>query len=163
MRTQLHPSASLLEALRARPLWAAGLVLSVVGLVNAGYLSWTRLFNTTIYCGPGSSACDAVSNSVYGYLLGIPVAYLGFLSYAVLLGLLLLEHRVDFFKVNGLVLTFGLTLFGTLFSGYLQYASIFRLREVCPYCVLNAVTMVALFVVTVLRLRSIWQADDGDA
>lgn len=163
MKTQLQPYASLLETLRARPLWAVSLVLSVIGLVNAGYLSWTRLVNTTIYCGPGSSACDAVSNSVYGYLLGVPVAYLGFLSYAVLLGLLLLETRIDFFKANGLILTFGLTLFGTLFSAYLQYASIFRLREVCPYCVLNAVTMAALLVVTVLRLRRAWQADSRDS
>ncbi|MCS6910095.1 MAG: hypothetical protein NZM11_05930, partial [Anaerolineales bacterium] len=63
MRTQLQPPASLLKALRARPLWVASLVLSVIGLINAGYLSWTRLFNTSIYCGPGSSACDVVSNS----------------------------------------------------------------------------------------------------
>lgn len=163
MKTQLQPRASLLEALRSHPLWTASLALSLVGLVNAGYLSWTRLVNTTIYCGPGSSACDAVSNSVYGYLLGVPVAYLGLLSYAALLGLLLLEPRLDFFRANGLILTFGLTLFGTLFSGYLQYASIFRLREVCPYCVLNAVTMAALWVVTVLRLPRAWQTDAGEA
>jgi uncharacterized membrane protein len=155
-----QPSRSALrETIQASPLWTASLALSVLGLVNAGYLSWTRLFNTSIYCGPGSNACDAVSNSVYGYLLGIPVSYLGLLTYLALIGLLALEWRFDFFKANGLVLLFGLTLFGTLFSGYLQYASIFRLREICPYCVLNAVTMVALLVITLLRLRRSWQSD----
>lgn len=161
MRNQLNSRASWAASLQANPFWAASLALSVLGLVNAGYLSWTRLFNTSIYCGPGSNACDAVSNSVYGYLLGIPVSYLGLLSYLVLIGLLVLEMRVDFFKTNALIMIFGLTLFGTLFSGYLQYASIFRLREVCPYCVVNAVTMLALLVIAVLRLRRSWQSDGG--
>jgi len=157
-----HPSRSaLLETIQASPLWTASLVLSLVGLINAGYLSWTRLFNTTIYCGPGSNACDAVSNSVYGYVLGIPVAYLGLLTYLALGGLLLLEQRVEFFKANGPLAVFGLALFGTLFSGYLQYASLFRLREVCPYCVLNAVIIAALLVLAILRLRQAWQRDDS--
>ncbi len=157
-----HPSRSaLLETLQSNLLWTAGLALSLIGLINAAYLSWTRLSNTTIYCGPGSNACDAVSNSVYGYVLGIPVAYLGLLTYLALGGLLLLEQRVEFFKTNGPLAVFGLALFGTLFSGYLQYASLFRLREVCPYCVLNAVTIATLLVFAILRLRQAWQSDDG--
>jgi uncharacterized membrane protein len=134
-------------------LHTSSLALSVVGLLNAAYLSWTRLVNTTIYCGPGSSACDAVSNSIYGQILGIPVAYIGLVSYITILTLLLLESRSEFVQTNGPVAVFGLTLIGTLFSGYLQYASIFLLREICPYCVVNAIIMLSLLVISILRLR----------
>lgn len=134
-------------------IWLASFVLAVIGAVNAGYLAWTKLMNTNIYCGPGSSACDAVSASQYGYLLGIPVSYLGFASYLAIIALLVLESRGGFFKSNAPIAVFGLTLFGTLFSGYLQYASLFLLQEVCPYCVVNAVTMLVLLVLSILRLR----------
>lgn len=129
------------------------LALSAIGLLNAAYLSWTKLVNTNIYCGPGSSACDAVSNSIYGQILGIPVAYLGFISYLAILALLLLENRSEFLQSNGPIAVFGLALVGTLFSGYLQYASIFLLQEVCPYCVVNALVMLTLLIVSILRLR----------
>jgi len=129
------------------------LVLSIIGLLNAAYLSWTKLVNTTIYCGPGSSACDAVSNSIYGQIMGVPVAYLGFMSYLAILALLLLENRSEFMQNNGPIAVFGLALIGTLFSGYLQYASIFLLQEVCPYCVVNALVMLTLLIVSILRLR----------
>lgn len=134
-------------------LHTSSLVLSIIGLLNAAYLSWTRLANTSIYCGPGSSACDAVSNSIYGQIMGIPVAYLGLVSYLGLIALLLLENRSEFLQINGPIAVFGLALVGTLFSGYLQYTSIFILREICPYCVVNAVIMLTLLIISILRLR----------
>jgi uncharacterized membrane protein len=152
MATTIEPS-TLWQTLRADTLRLASLALAVIGAVNAGYLAWTKAMNTNIYCGPGSSACDAVSASQYGYLLGIPVSYLGLASYLALIALVLLESRAGFFKTNGPLAVFALTLFGTLFSGYLQYASLFVLREVCPYCVVNAVVMAVLFVLSLLRLR----------
>jgi uncharacterized membrane protein len=150
--TTTTPSA-LISFLREQPLRAVSLALSLVGAVNAGYLAWTKFTNTAVYCGPGSSACDAVQASVYGELMGIPVSYLGLASYAALIALLLLESRVALLRFNGPVLVFGLTLIGALFSAYLQYASFFLLQEVCPYCVLNALLMLTLLVLAILRLR----------
>lgn len=154
MRTNTQPGgAGLWPRLLTDRLWTASLVLSFLGLLNAGYLAWTKLTSTSIYCGPGSTACDAVSNSRFGYLADIPVSYLGFGTYLVLIALLLLEGRGEFFRTNGPIAVFGLTLFGTLFTLYLQYTSLFILREVCPYCVVNALTMAALFVLALIRLR----------
>lgn len=150
--TQTSP-AGVWPALRADRLGTASLILSILGLVNAGYLSWTRLTSTSIYCGPGSTACDAVSNSRFGYIADIPVSYLGFAAYVALIALLALENRHPFLKSNAPIAFFGLTLFGTLFTLYLQYTSLFILREVCPYCVVNALTMAALLFLAFFRLR----------
>lgn len=149
-----------LTALLADRLRLASLILTVVGLFDAGYLAWTKLTVTSIYCGPGSSACDAVSASTFGYLMGIPVSYLGFATYVALFGLLALEPNLPLLKRFGPLAVFALTLFGTLFSGYLQYASIFILREICPYCVVNALTQLTLLVLAVLRLRQSLAAID---
>lgn len=146
---------------RGQPLRVISLALSVVGAANAGYLSWTKLTNTAVYCGPGSSACDAVQASVYGELMGIPVSYLGLASYAAILILLALEGRWALLRFNGPVLVFGITLVGALFSAYLQYASIFLLQEVCPYCVLNALLMVTLLILSILRLRQALAVSDA--
>ncbi|MBP7693787.1 MAG: vitamin K epoxide reductase family protein [Anaerolineales bacterium] len=152
-------SATWLDTLLKDRLRAASLVLTILGLGNAGYLAWTKLTVTSIYCGPGSSACDAVSASTYGYLLGIPVSYLGFAAYVVMFALLALETQHPLLKSAGPLAGFGLALFGTLFSAYLQYTSIVILREICPYCVVNALTQLALLILAILRLRQSLAAD----
>ena len=154
MQTKTQPPpTSFWQPLLADRYWAVSLLLCLLGTVNAGYLSWTKLTNTAIYCGPGGTACEAVSSSIYGYVMGIPVAYLGLGTYLVLIALLVLERRLDFLAANGPIAVFGITLFGVLFTGYLQYASLVMLREVCPYCVTNAILMLLLFVVSIVRLR----------
>jgi uncharacterized membrane protein len=149
-----------LAELLADRLRLASLALTALGFINAGYLAWTKLTSTTIYCGPGSSACDAASNSRFGYIFDIPVSYPGFATFVVLLALLLFEARHPLLRANAPVAVFGLTLFGALFSGYLQYASIFILREICPYCVVNAVTLLALLILSIFRLRRSLAAAD---
>lgn len=152
--------AALAANLRLDPWRAVSLALTAVGLLNAGYLAWTKLTTTAIFCGPGSSACDAVSASTFGYLYGIPVSYLGFAAYLALAGLLALEDRLAVLQRYGPLAVFALALFGTLFSGYLQYASIVILREICPYCVLNALTQLALLGLAVARLRGMLASAD---
>lgn len=153
MSSLSYPPQNAWQLFQADRLRLASLVLALIGLADSAYLSYTKLVNTSIYCGPGSTACDAVSNSIFGQVMGIPVAYLGLAAYLALIALLALETRGEFWAANGPILIFGLTLFGTLFSLYLQYTSLFILREVCPYCVISAGVQIALFVIAIVRLR----------
>jgi uncharacterized membrane protein len=41
-----------------------------------------------------------------------------------------------------------------LYSLYLTYIELFVLRAVCPFCVLSAVVMGVLFVLSIARLRA---------
>ncbi len=141
---------------------AASLVLALIGAANAAYLSWSHFTDTTVVCTTGTD-CETVQNSIYGQVMGVPVAYLGLATYLVIVALLALEDRVDALKQSGPTLLFGLTLTGTLFSGYLQYASLFLLRATCPYCVLNAVLIALLFVGAIFRLRRALQFNAEDA
>lgn len=129
------------------------LLLVVVGIVISGYLSYTRLANTSIICAEGESFnCDAVTSSVYGKVAGIPVAYLGLAAYLFIGALLLLENRVAFLQEYGIVLLFGVTLFGFIYSMFLLYVQAAILNSFCVWCLGHEVVMTLLFVLSSARL-----------
>jgi uncharacterized membrane protein len=130
------------------------IVLIVIGLLISGYLSYSKMTETPTICTEGGGFnCEVVQSSIYSKLLGVPVAYLGFLSYAVLAGLVLLENRIPFLQDYGVTLVFGITLFAFLFSMWLVYVQAFRLQAFCVWCLSHEVTMTLLFIVSGLRLR----------
>jgi len=133
---------------------AVSIILVVIGLAITGYLSYTKLTDTTTVCvESGSFNCDLVQHSIYSRLLGIPVAYLGFGAYVGLIVLLALENRVSFLADFGVPLVFGITLIGFLFSAWLTYTEFFLLQALCPWCLASAITMALLFAVSIVRLR----------
>jgi uncharacterized membrane protein len=85
-------------------------------------------------------------------LNGIPIAYLGLAANIIIMLLLLLETRGVFWKQYSPFIVFGMTLAGTIYSIYLTYIEIAILRAICPYCVVSAVVMVLLFIVSLVRL-----------
>lgn len=128
------------------------IALAIIGLVDAAYLTSFKL-DTGSVCLVGGG-CDVVNSSIYSVFAGVPIALWGGLAYLVMLGILLLENRIDFFEVNGPLMVFGLSLFGVLYSAYLTYLEIFVLRAICPFCVISAVVLVLMLIVSGLRLRA---------
>ncbi len=130
------------------------LFLVVVGLLVSGYLSYTRLTDTTLVCLEASGFnCDVVQSSIYAKLLGIPVSYLGFGAYLALGALLALEGRATLLQEYGPIVVFGIALFGFLFSLWLFYVQAALLQSFCIWCLIHDVTMTLLFIVSGIRLR----------
>jgi uncharacterized membrane protein len=125
--------------------------LAAIGLMDTIYLSYVKIAHSEVFCG-GSRACDTVNTSPYSEIGGIPIAYLGLIANLVILLLLILETHGDFWKQYSPVIVFGMTLAGTVYSFYLTYVEIAVLRAICPYCVVNAVVMISLFVISLIRL-----------
>jgi uncharacterized membrane protein len=126
-------------------------IAALVGLVDSIYLSATKLMKTEVFCG-GSTSCATVNSSRWAEIAGIPIAFLGAGMYVVILALLYLEARGGFWKEYSPLVIFGITLAGTLYSAYLTYVEIAILRAICPYCVVSAIALALLFIVSVLRL-----------
>lgn len=131
-------------------------VLCVVGIGVAGYLTWTHVVDAKPYC-VGASGCADVQDSPYSEVAGVPVSLIGLVGYVVMLTLSLLQGRVGgevgFFLP---VLSFGAALIGVLYSGYLTYLEAFVIRAWCYWCVTSAVIIAALWVLTLIDLRSAW-------
>lgn len=135
------------------PSWWAAVVMAALGLVDAAYLTWIKLADATASCA-GIGDCDAVNSSQYAEIAGIPIALLGAGAYALILMLLLLEPRFSPQAETLRLSVFGLSLAGTLYSAYLTYVEVAVLHAICPFCVVSAVLLVGLLVVSILRLRS---------
>jgi uncharacterized membrane protein len=127
-------------------------VTAFIGLSDSIYLSYIKLSHNEAFCA-GIGECDVVNTSPYSEIAGIPMALLGASAYIALVILLIVEGRRGFRKNNSLLIFFGMTLIGLLYSAYLTYIEVAVIHAICPFCVLSAVAMLVLFVVSILRLR----------
>lgn len=126
--------------------WLAG-----IGLINSLYLTYVKVFSDGV-CVAGDQ-CEIVNSSLYSNLWGIPIAVLGAGAYLIMLAILFLESRHPFFEENGPVLLLGITFFGVLYSAYLTYLELFVIHAICPFCVLSAVILVIMFVLSLIRYQ----------
>jgi len=137
--------------MNVRILRIASIILALIGLLDSVYLSYVKLAHSQVYCGT-SGDCEAVANSPYAEIAGIPIAFLGVGAYATILLLHYLENRGGFWRANASMIVFGISLSGTLYSAYLTYLEIAVIRAICPYCVVSAVVMLLLLGISVIRL-----------
>jgi uncharacterized membrane protein len=121
-------------------------LLAVAGALISAYLTWSYLQGIAPVCVGDGSGCETVQTSRYAEILGVPVAALGFIAYAGLLGSALIR--------DARAALFGLfvALVGTLFSAYLTYVELFVIQAFCQWCLANAALMVASLPLTALRV-----------
>jgi len=139
---------------QSEPLWLASVLLAIAGAVDSAYLAFLKFTGTVAACSDIGD-CEAVNNSKYAEIGGIPLALLGLLGYLAILAFLILETQFPSWRDSLHLGVFGFTLAGTIYSVYLTYIEIFVLHAVCPYCVVSAVVMLLLFVISIVRLRKL--------
>jgi uncharacterized membrane protein len=133
-----------------RRLVIAIVVLCLLGIADAGYLTYTHYAGIKVAC-LAHGGCETVQASRWSKLDGVPVSLLGLIGYiAVLLSLLI---RTELGRAAG----FGIALIGFGFSMYLTYRELFTIKAICQWCVGSAVFMTALMVLTGIRFLR----DDG--
>ena len=140
----------------ARAVRIAMIVLTVIGIALASYLTYVHYAGIKPACTAGES-CTKVQTSVYSKVGGVPVALMGLLGYIAILGSLLAPA-----SENSRLATMALTLVGFGFSAYLTYRELFSIHAICEWCVSSAV------ILTILTLMSLWrflavQDDDEEA
>lgn len=128
-----------------RRLRIAILVLSLIGIGVAGYLTYVHYEGLKVLC-LSSGGCETVQASKYAKLDGVPVALLGLIGYIGILGSLVV--RGDLGRVAG----FGIALIGFGFSMYLTYRELFTIKAICQWCVSSAVIMTLLLILTLIRV-----------
>ncbi len=129
------------------------LAAALVGALDATYLTWIKLSHNETQCAPGLGDCFTVNTSPYSELFGIPVAVFGLMTYLLIILIFLLESRVDFLRENGKLAVFGISLVGVIYSAYLSYLEEYVIRAWCPYCVVSAIMISVIFILSILRLK----------
>lgn len=122
--------------------------LALAGIFVALYLTLYKLgMIGELSCRVGS--CETVNSSRWAEFLGAPVAAWGVGFYLVTFAVALAGVRERFAgdrRVSlALVLLSG---FGVLFSAWLTYLELFVIRAICQWCVVSAVIVLAIFLVS---------------
>ncbi len=131
---------------------SVSLVLLVVAIALSGYLTYEKFSDSNAPCiDNGTFDCGTVLNSAYSEIGGIPIALLGLITNLIMLGLLVLETRGQFFQQNGLALLFGVNLFAFLFSVYLVYLQAMVIKAYCIWCLSHELVITLLFIATFIR------------
>lgn len=130
----------------------------IVAMIASGYLAYVKFTGGEVACPADANLggiafnCAAVESSVYARILGFPTAAWGFATYTVIVLLLLLETRVEFFRQYGLYFIFGINLFAFAYHCFLTYKAAFEIRALCPWCLTAHAMVTLLLIVTSIRL-----------
>ncbi len=124
-------------------------VLAAIGTLVSAYLTWVHYSGSLALC-VGVGGCEAVQTSRFSMLGPVPVALIGLVGMAAILGVAVVRLRSDA-PWTGTAL-FGLSLAATGYVAYLTYVELFVLGAVCPWCVSVAVVSVAIFALTAWEL-----------
>ncbi|GAB4458222.1 MAG: hypothetical protein Kow0070_11540 [Anaerolineales bacterium] len=127
------------------------IALAIIGLLVSVYMTIYKVTSNDKMC-LGSGDCSTVNASRYSEIYGIPVALVGVLGYAAILGIHWLERRSDFFEENGSLILFGVSLVGFLFTLWLVYVEIALIKALCPFCLASQITMTLIFILSVIRV-----------
>ena len=127
------------------------IALTIIGLLVSIYMTIYKLTDNESMC-IGNGGCSVVNSSKYSEVNGIPVAVIGMIGYAAILGILWLERKPGFFKSNGTMMLFGITLMGFLFTVWLIYVEIALIKALCPFCLTSQVVMTLIFILSVVRV-----------
>jgi len=128
-----------------RRLRLASIVVALIGLGAAGYLTYSKYAHGGV-CGV-SGGCTVVQQSKWSELVGIPVSVLGIVGYVGILAALAAPQRLELVRL-ALVLMTGV---GFLFSLYLMYRAYITLDAFCPFCTTSAVCQTVLFLISATR------------
>jgi uncharacterized membrane protein len=119
-----------------RRLVRATAALALAGAAIAGYLTYTHYADTRITCPTGG--CETVQSSAYALLGPLPVALIGLLAYAAILGSLLLPSGARWMVVLATALA------GAIFSAYLFSVQALELDAFCAWCIASDVLITAI-------------------
>ena len=128
------------------------LVLAGIGILLTSYLTYVAWFEVhPAFCSEGSG-CDLVQASRWATLLGLPMAFWGWLTY-VMLGYLIWRAKR---KPGSWTMVVFVSVCGFAISAYLTTVSVLEIEASCPYCLASFAIMTTMMILTVLRQPPNW-------
>ena len=131
-------------------------VLALGGLMNATYLFQHIESGTPLVCNiEGLTECNAVAQSKYAYLFGIPIALYGVIFYGILVIVSALE--VILFDQFLRRVIQALAFIGVVMSVYFLYVQIAIIHALCVYCLVSGALecVILLLATTALHPKNI--------
>lgn len=137
-------------------------LVALAGMFVALYLTLYKLgYIGTLACAVGS--CEKVQTSKWATFLGFPVGAWG-VGYYVAVLVVSLAGLSPVFVERRIIsrILVAMTGVGVVFSLWLTYLELFVIDAICIYCVISAILVIVLFVISWQDLRDVsaWNDDD---
>jgi len=121
------------------------IILSIAGLIDSLYLTWSHYNNIIPPCESSSLFvdCGKVLTSRYSIVFGVPLALIGAIFYALeivtlTIAFLMKKHPA---RIMAIILTAG----GFGASLYFVYLMVFVIGALCKYCLVSAILSTCIF------------------
>lgn len=124
-------------------LFAAEIVLSLIGIAISIYLTASHYFGFNVACPLiGPLDCATLLNSQYASLAGVPLSVFGIVFFVIMLSLIALRKKTAkaLFASTGLGFVF--------YFLYLEYL----LGRICPYCTAVHIIVVSLLATSIYEM-----------
>jgi len=118
------------------------LALALIGIAVALYVAHGNYTGQSLWC-PILDGCNAVVNSPYSRVFGVPMSYFGFVYYLYMFALavrLVFEPFSQSLRLRAILYA----AMGAISSIYFIYLQLRFIRELCSYCLISAVVSVLL-------------------
>lgn len=123
------------------------LALAAFGMAITAYLTGVAWWDAApAFCSAGSS-CDLIAQSRWSRVLGLPLAFWGFLLYAVIA---FIAYR-PIAPMKRWKRLWSVSLIGLVFSLYFTAVGALELNAYCIWCLVSLCTLAAIFVVNAVR------------
>ncbi len=141
-------------------------LIALIALVNAFVATYLHLWKLglagSLACG-GEHGCAVVQGSQWSWFLGVDVALIGAVGYALVLVTALVGASARLADARGPALALATFIYAAfLFTLRLKYYEFVVLDAFCPWCAISAVSITILSVLVTLELRRVRNASpDG--
>jgi uncharacterized membrane protein len=127
--------------------------LALAGIFVSLYLLLYKLgIIGELSCSVGS--CETVNSSKWATFLGLPVAAWGVAWYVAMFVLAIVSTGERFaYSVGVSTILLGVAATGLVFSGYLTYLELFRIHAICQWCVVSAIIVTTIFLISFADFR----------
>jgi len=125
---------------------ASFVTLTILGIADAGYLVWKHYHNSSkpLIC-PLDHDCSKVTESKWSKIFPVRNEAIGLLFYISILAGGLSVFFLPQFSTLKLLIKIGIGA-GLLFSLFLIWAQLYKIKDYCFYCILSALITALLFV-----------------
>jgi len=125
---------------------ASFITLAVAGIADAGYLVWKHYSHKAepLVC-PLDHDCSKVTESRWSHLFGVRNEVLGLLFYASMLAAGIATFLLPAIQTIFLFVTLS-TGAGLLFSLFLIWVEVYKIKDYCFYCLLSSLITALLFI-----------------
>lgn len=115
-------------------------ILSLLGFGVSIYLGVAKILGLVVPCGL-TNGCDAVLQSKYANLFGIPLAFWGVVYFA---GVIVFSLLANHYQIWKKILTWFLGV-GALAAAIFLGLQFFEIKSICQYCLITDILVILLF------------------